>query len=397
MRALLKSTLLLLLLTFTSVNWADTNLSSWFSKGPNNQIKLRVDLFLSSTCPHCQKADAFFSTLETQKPWLDVHRYLINQDKAALEMFHQELKQVKIDDYAVPAIFFCSSRWVGFDEANTTGQNLLRGLDYCYQEISKTGSLTPQTAHVLHQLSNASWFDASMTSQPSLLLFTLTMAMTDAFGPCSLFIILALFSFLWLYKERGVMIGLAVLFLLSVMVVHHFQQDHTIFFYQVLSVFQIPAELIGLGLIIYVLVIYFKGIRVRPGFTIPVLVVLTASAVQAYQQNCTPNFGLIYQQWLDGQGLTTIQGELIEIGYQLLYILPLALLAFLLIYFRNHERLKKFERILTYFSWYSLFIIGILLIIFPHGFSYFIVSIATIALALLAGWLTIKKLTRFRQ
>lgn len=397
MRASLKNTLFFLLLIFASVNWADNNLSSWFSKGPNNQIKLRIDLFLSSTCPHCQKADAFFQTLQTQKPWLEVHRYIINQDKTALEAFHQELQQVKLDDYAVPAIFFCSTRWVGFDEANTTGQNLLRALDYCYQEVSQTGTLTPQTVHVLHQLSNASWFDASMTSQPSLPLFTLTMEFTDAFSPCSFFVILALFSFLWLNKERGVMIGLTLLFLLAVMVVHHFQQDHTIFYYQVLNAFQIPAILIGLGLIAYVLVIYFKEIRVSPGFTIPILVVLTAVAVQAYQQNCTPNFGLIYQQWLDARGLTTFQGELIEVAYQILYILPLAFFAFLLIYFRNHKSLQKINRILTFFSWYSLLIIGALLIIFPHGFSYFIVSAAAIALSLLAGWLTVKKLSRFKQ
>lgn len=194
MQVLLKNTIAVFLLLFSTLGWSQ-DLSSWFSKGENNQIKIRVDLFLSSTCPHCQKADAFFQSLQAQKPWLDVHRYIINQDKTALDSFHQELQQLDIDDYAVPAIFFCNSRWVGFDETGITGQNLLRGLNYCYQQISQKGNLEPETISLLEQLSNASWFNANMTSKPSLALFTLTMALTDAFSPCSLFVFSPYFLF----------------------------------------------------------------------------------------------------------------------------------------------------------------------------------------------------------
>lgn len=390
-----KKIMIILLLVLPNACWSQ-NFSPWYSKGESNQTTLRVDLFLSSTCPHCQKADAFFRNIELEKPWLDVHRYFINQDKAALDAFQQELQHLNIDDYAVPAIFFCNSRWVGFDDAKTTGQNLLRGLDFCKQEINKKGSLQTQTVALLKQLSTASWFDANMVSNPSLSLFTVTMALTDAFGPCSLFCILALFAFLWLHKNVAVMVGITSLFLFAIMVVHHFHQDHTLFFYQVLSFARIPAALIGVALIVYMGFVYFKGTSIHPSFVISILIVLIAALLQAYQQNCTPNFGIVYQQWLDAKNLTTLQGEMIEVIYQIIYVLPLALFAVVIIYFHSHTRLQKLDQLLTYVAWSLLLIIGVFLIFFPQGLSSFIVSLASLFLSLLAGWLSLKKSSRLK-
>ncbi len=381
MRVLLQTTLICLLLILAPVGWANSELSSWYSKGQNNQVKLRVDLFLSSTCPHCQKADAFFHELNA--PWLDVHRYVINQDKAALEAFYQRLRQVQIDDYSVPAIFFCNSRWVGFDQASTTGQTLLRGLQYCQKQIMGEGSLTPRTVNLLNQLGNASWFNANMTSKPSLAMYTLGMALTDGLGPCSLFGVLALFAFLWLYKEGGVRVGLGILFLLVLILIHHFQSSHIILFDQIVAWLRIPAALVGLWLIIYVFLIYYKGIAAYPHFAVPLLVAATAFVIQAYQQNCTPNFAIIYQQWLDRQGLSVIQQGFWEATYQLIYILPLAVIVFFLVYFRNHIRLQKIQPFLSRVAWCLLLIIGIFLILFPQGFSYLSLSLAALILALL--------------
>ncbi|KTD35887.1 hypothetical protein Lnau_0871 [Legionella nautarum] len=396
MQVMLKNTLAVFLLLFSTLGWSQ-DLSSWFSKGENNQIKLRVDLFLSSTCPHCQKADAFFHSIEAQTPWLDIHRYIINKDKTALDTFHQDLQQLDIDDYAVPAIFFCNSRWIGFDETGITGQNLLKGLNYCHQQISQQGTLEPETVSLLEQLSNASWFNANMTSKPSLALFTLTMALTDAFSPCSLFVFFALFSFLWLHKEPKEMIGFTVLFLLALMIVHHFQQDHTIFFYQILNSLRIFALLIGLGLIVYMLIIYSRGSSAHPNFSIPILVFLTAAITQAYQQNCIPNFGLVYQQWLDSQRLPTLQGEIVEIIYHFIYVIPLAIFAALFIYFREHQKLQKIAPLLTHTAWFLLLILGVFLVVLPEGLSSFGLSLGALGLSLLTGWLTIRKSSRLNR
>lgn len=116
---------------------------------PNEQVKIDVDLFLTTTCSHCQKADAFFREVEKKHPWVVVHRYEINEDKAALQIFYEHLQRQNSNNFLVPSIFFCNSHWSGFAEANTTGKRLQQALEDCRQKIINQGKLTPATGSVL--------------------------------------------------------------------------------------------------------------------------------------------------------------------------------------------------------------------------------------------------------
>ena len=385
MRVSFKCILSLLFFALVNISWADSKVMPWFSKGENNQIKLRVDLFLSSTCPHCQKADAFFRSIEPGKPWLEVHRYLINKDKAALMNFHQDLEQQNIDDYAVPAIFFCNSRWIGFDEATSTGVSLLRALNYCHQQVTKTGQLTPQTTQLLKQWANASFFGASMVSKPSVAIYIPLMALTDAFSPCAIFAVLALFSFLWLSRRDARQLSLGIVFIIVLGFVHYLQQDHTIFFYQALLWLRIPAILIGLGLFAYIYTEY-KNIEPK-NFARPLLVALTALAVEAYQQNCTPNFALIFEQWVNSQAFSPALRGIYLVLYNLIYLLPLVLIMIGFIYLCKSWRLNEIADGLTSSAWCILLIIGILLIIYPVALSSFMLSGVVLILSLLLGFI----------
>lgn len=391
MQARLRCILSILFFMFVTANWASTAITPWFTKGENNQIKLRVDLFLSSTCPHCQKADAFFRDLESKEPWLDVHRYMINQDKAALTSFHQALQKQSSDDYSVPAIFFCDSRWIGFNEANNSGRALLRGLNYCYQQVSKTGSLNSETTNVLKQWANASWFDSSMVGKPRAAVYIPAMAFTDAFGPCAIFTILALFAFLWLSKNKLTQLSLGFLFIVVLGLVHYLQQEHTIFFYQTLLGLRIPAMLVGAGLFAYIFITSYKGFTEHQKFLAPILVALTALVLQAYQQTCTPNFSLIFEQWLINQHYSFLQHSFYEGIYHLIYLLPLVLLMLCFIYFCKYERLSKFKLFITCTSWSILLIIAVFLIFYPQGLASFKLSLAAFIFSLLSGWLMTKR------
>lgn len=106
MRASLKAVLTLLLLVLSTLLWAGEAPAPWFSKTDNNQFRLRLEFFLSTTCPYCQKEDAFLQGLQAGRPWLEIHRYAVNQDKPALEYFHQRLRQQGMENYALPALFF---------------------------------------------------------------------------------------------------------------------------------------------------------------------------------------------------------------------------------------------------------------------------------------------------
>src|SRR5262249_43753091 len=149
-----------------------------------------------------------------------------------------------------------NSRWVGFDKPETTGKALLKSLDYCLQQITKEGSLSSETTTILRHWANANLIAVSAGSSP--LLISLA-PFIDAFSSCSLFVVMGLFAYLWLYKDKKVLLGLGILFIIMISIVHHYQQNHAIFFYAVLNLMRLPAALVGLGMIVYLFMMYSKG------------------------------------------------------------------------------------------------------------------------------------------
>lgn len=356
----------------------------WFTKEPNHQVKIRVDLFLSTTCPHCTKTDLFFKQLEEKLSWLDVHRYLINQDKSALESFYQRLKQENSDNYSVPAIFFCGSHWLGFDNALHSGHALLRGLTYCFQQVSADNGLTTQTTTLLNQWANANWIRTGIVTNLSPLLFTIVIAFIDAFSPCSLFCILSLFAFLWLNPKHSIKIGM--LFLLIIGVMHYCQQVHSITYFQVINWLKIPAIIAGIMLIIYILNSYFAKINYCL-IAVLFLVAISAVSLQSYQQTCQINFSLIYEQWLIAQSINTSSLRAYRFIYQLIYLFPQFLFILLIYFIQARGYLKKFKPSMNVAACYILLCIGGFLLFYPIGLSYFSYSLLIFYSSLLVGWL----------
>ncbi|MBA2711894.1 MAG: hypothetical protein H0U57_15055 [Tatlockia sp.] len=393
MRVTVKRRLAFFFLLFIVYGFAVALPAPWFFNGEKDQLRLRVDLYISTTCPHCQHEEAFISDLQKQKPWLDVQRYEINTNKASLEHFHQQLLEQNLDDYSVPALFFCGSRWVGFDTEKTTGKAINRALDYCYQQITKDGQLTNATQSLLNQWSTSSTLATNTAKQPAYL-FIPIMALSDALSSCSIFAVLALFAFLWLQKEKSLMFGYGLLFILVVSLVHYVQQSNTAIFYQNLPWLRIPAALLGFGLIAYVFIVYSKGLLVRPGFLLPVLIGATALLVMSYQQTCLPNFPLIFRQWLDLNQFSSFEKRLYVLLYNLIYILPLLIIMVLIIYSRIYEKLAKSRLLLVYLAWCLLLVIGLIAIIHPQGFANLLLSIAALIFSLVAAWVMVKKSNR---
>jgi glutaredoxin len=383
-----KSIVALFLLLFVTIAW--TNNTPWFSRGENNLIRLRVDLFLSSNCPYCKKADAFFHELEKQTPWIEVHRYIINEDKTALDQFHQELQQQHDDKYTVPAIFFCDSHWIGFDKAETTGALLLQRLQYCQQQITRTGYLDAATINNLRQWAHASSIKLMMGRSFPTALFIPAIALSDAFYSCSMFALFALVAFLWFQQKRTAQLSLGFLFLVVLGIVHSIQLRHSdfLYHYQTLYCLRILAVIIGLGLIAYVLMSYAK--RAFHGIALAVLIILTALILQTYQQRCVPNFALIFEQWLKSQNFSLTKTIIYQFIYQVIYLLPLALLVLCYAFLGKDNRWERFRGLLTWAAWSMLLIIGGFLILYPQGLSNFSLSLGALIISLLPGWLMTK-------
>lgn len=388
MRMKIKNFFILLLVFLNTQLWAET---TWYSEDAQHKPRLNVSLFLSSTCTHCQKADAFFHELEAKTPWIHVERHVINEDKNALTQFYSMLNEQKMSDFAVPSAFFCNSRWVGFVDAQSTGKDILKGLSYCKQQIEKQKKLTPSTVSVLKHWANANLFDSSMEEQPKTFTYVVMMAFLDAFNPCALFGLLAFFGLLFVQDKQRWKLITGVLFVTAIGAAHYFQQVYAIAFFEWLPWLRWPTALIGL--IIFYLA-YSEYHKNKIHHQMMVITFFFAWVVWLYQQTCIMNWSYIFQQWLSNQPFTTTQASLVQLSYQALYLLPPIVTLIIYLLLSRTERLIKLKPLLHSVGTAYLISISLFLIIYPLGLASFSLSIIVLILVAVLGWLL--KLSKIR-
>ncbi len=367
---------------FSTSLWANSPSSLWYEKTTDNKIILNVELFLSSTCPHCHKADAFFKEIETTTPWLHVNRYIIDKDKNALVRFNQLLNDQQMSDFAVPSIFFCNSRWVGFASAETTGKDLLHALNYCRQQIEQKGELASASFNVLRRWANANLFDSGMTEHPTASKYLTVVALIDAFNPCALFSIGGFFALLFIQDSRKRQIISGVLFILAIGLVHLTQQIFTSTFYEWLPLLRWPTAIIGL-FVFYLVGQYYRKKTTSNLFYL--LALLLGFVTQAYQQTCLMNWSYIFQQWLFNQHISNTKVGLYQFAYQLIYVTPLIIALILYVSLIKMKRMANLEKRLQSIGLLYLMAVALFLIIYPPVLSNLLMSLFVLLSVTIAG------------
>ena len=363
------------------------HVSDWYTKDNVTGVHLNIDLFLSSTCPHCQQTEAFFSALQSQNPWLNVNRHFINEDKAMLKLFYSKLKQFNSNDFSVPTIFFCDSRWLGFDTSETTGKGLIRALDYCHEKIEQEGKITQATRNTLRQWSATSKIDVNMKintphSDFERILIT---AMVEAISPCALFCLFLFLASIWMYPaRRGVQFFLSMAMILALGIVHTMQYVFTNHYQQLLMHSTVFSWIVG-GLLLLYLLQYINthwrsGTRRSPLWFFPVLI-LSVTAVYIHQQSCDFSVGALFQHWLQTKSLTPSALYFYQLTYLAFYLLPLLVLTVFYLIFDVHP-----VKILPISGCVIIFVIGALLLSYPQGLASFWLSVFVLFFSLLSGW-----------
>lgn len=396
MRLLFKGGIICFSLLYCLSLFANTDLSPWVTQNPTTGNTLRVDLFMSSTCPHCQKADAFFKGLEKTVPWISVNRFVINQDQTALKRFSEILHQMDMQGFAVPAIFFCNSRWIGFLDDETTGESLLKGLKYCYQQIQKNGTLSPTTVQVLRQWGATNQYNTNLQNPPSNLLYIVLMGFSDAIGMCSLFCVGILLAFLGLFaSQTRKQWKILAVFLFGFEITHFLQQHDLPLYDGILGWASVGGRIIGLGLISYLW--YFA--REKPSLTIQrwtlVLLLVTTIAVYLLQETCPFNFSLMFEQWLNERHVSTTLKVLYQLLYQLCFLLPITLLGIfytVLCYSRVHKRVWNTAQWIA--GRIMLLIVGLTLLIAPNTMNHAVFSLFALLVSFLVGGFVAKRIRR---
>ncbi len=364
----MRSLLLALWMVCSSLVWADSDGSRWYSFAQDKSLSLNVELFLSSDCPHCHKADAFFKEIEPQYPWLQVHRNIINKDKKALSYFHELQLLQNMDDFVVPSVFFCGSRWVGFASAETTGKDLLMALNYCKQQIEQQSNLSNTTITVLQRWANANLFDSSIIGNPSASYYILVVALMDAFNPCTIFSLSGFFAVLFLQntQKKRVIIGFS--YIATIALLHFIQRAFTDTYYTWLLWARIPAAMVGMmGL--YAVYCYYIKRKISLQWMI-VITLLLGFMIQLYQQTCVMNWSYIFEQWLFNKQWSVGLRSVYEFAYEFVYLLPLSFILILYVLFIKKERFARHSSRFQQVGLLLVAMLSLILIFYPVALSY---------------------------
>lgn len=367
--------------------WATNPPTSWYSKSADQQTIINVDVFLSSTCTYCHKADVFFRSIEKKYSWLHIQRYTIDKDKNALTLFGTLLNEQNLSDFAVPSVFFCDSRWAGFASAETTGKNLVNSMQYCKEQIEKNGGLTSDTTFVLKRRALANMLDASVIGKPSSTQFITMLALMDSFNPCSFFALAAFFALIFLQENRKNLLLIGLTFILTIGAAHYVQQIFATVFVALLPWLRIPAVLVGLFTFYVASQCYRKR---SSAFLFVALAFLLALMVQLYQQTCVMNWSYVFDQWLNNQQVTNGVRNVYQLSYQLLYLVPLIFILILYILLYKTRFLLGTIPKLQIIGLLFLLAIALLLITYPMALANLAWSLFILIPLFVCGWILTK-------
>lgn len=340
---------------------------------------LSVDVFVSSTCPHCQKAEIFLKQQSSKMPWLQINTYVINQDKVALDTFYQRLKGIDSTDFMVPSLFFCGARWMGFNSAEDSGVELIRALEYCRDHRDAEGNLTEFSQKRLQQMADTSLLAIRMAHQQYSDIQYLFFGIIDAFNFCSLFFLVGFLAILSQEENKGRQLKLGLTLILSLIWMNFIQQNYPDSYLKILQGMRIPAWLAGFCMLMYLL-------RNRENFRLFLpLVFVFASSIIAYQQSCSSNWAQANASWLSTKELSAAWFHIYQWSYLLFYALPMTILLFAFILFMKTSWIKQRLPRLRKVGYYLVIGISMFLIIYPWALADNYFSIALIPLALW-GW-----------
>lgn len=419
--------LLLAALAIAPARAQSTNLPPWVTLGPDDEPRIQLYFFWSSTCPHCREAHPFIMDLPEQLDWLDLHSYELAANPDHPMLYMQMAEALGEEAQYVPAFFFCGTMVTGYDHADTTGAAIVEGLSACYEDVqaqtasqaagsieqatdqatdTKAGGATntetntqidaapalapmPAAAAAALTVPILGTVDAQAMSLP---LFTVVIAGLDAFNPCAFFVLLFLLSLLVHARSRSRMLivgGVFVLFSGLVYFIFMSAWLNVFMWFGELRLITVIAGMVAVAIALINIKDYFwfkQGVslsipeRAKPGLyrrmrglvqagKLPAMLASTAVlalAANSYELLCTSGFPMVYTRVLTLHDLAPDVYYLYLAAYNLVYILPLLLIVVVFTLRFGARKLAEEEgRNLKLISGVMMLLLGIVLVAAP--------------------------------
>jgi thiol-disulfide isomerase/thioredoxin len=406
----------------------------WHGTAADGSPTVRLYYFFSPTCPHCQAAEPFLETLERENAWLEVERYSVKDHRANARFYFDTAKSLGVEALSTPGFVFCRQVMIGYDRAETTGQQLADALQGCRERRAAspgaaagpedgavagtpTLSAAEERAGTAVNVPFIGTVDAKALSLPVL---TLVLAGMDAFNPCAFFVLLFLLSLLVHAKSRTRMAIVGGTFVLFSGLVYF------VFMAAWLNVFLIAGELRVITFVAGLIALLVAALNIKdyfwfkagPSLSIPdaakpglfkrmrevvttgsmgpmlLGTVLLAIVANSYELLCTAGFPMVYTLTLTrAHDLATWQYYAWLAVYNVIYVIPL--LAIVVVFTRTMGARKLSEaegRLLKLISGFMMLGFALVLLFAPSMLTNALVSIGVLTLAVV-GSIVVAKLT----
>ena len=400
----------------------------WVETDANGNVRVHLYFFWSETCPHCLEAHPFIKAIPNERPWVIVHSLEVSRQPDNARRFIALAESLGQTADAVPTLITCGVMETGWHDAASTGAALLQRLDQCRSQARQ--GITPGTVPLAETVSTVRvpWLGEVRADQVSLPVFTLVLAGLDAFNPCAFFVLLFLLSLLAHQKSRYRMALIGGIFVLTSGLMYF------AFMAAWLNVFQLLGALAWITLAAGLLAISVGIINIKDFFAferglslsipesrkpdiyrrarailnaenLPAMLgatILLAVAANFYELLCTAGFPMVYTRLLTLSELSPGGRYAYLAFYNLIYVVPLALIVFAFVRTLGARKLSEREgRLLKLLSGVMMLELGLLLAIVPGWLNNLLVSLGLLGIAVgltaLAAWFTRTEITTHRE
>lgn len=390
---------------------ADDARPTWVDADGDGAKRVHLYFFWSESCPHCQAAHPFVSAIPRQRPWVVLHALEVSRSREHARQFEAMAAALGQPVEGVPTLAFCGRLAVGWQDDATSGAQLLAGLDACRAGVAP-GVAAGADRLRLPLLGEV---DPAALSLP---VFTLVIAGLDAFNPCAFFVLLFLLSLLAHQKSRRRMLLVGGVFVATSGLMYF------AFMAAWLNVFHLLGTLGWITLAAGVVASLVGALNIKeffafgrgPSLSIPesakpaiyrraravvssgsasailAATLLLAVAANFYELLCTAGFPMVYTRVLTLSVPTAAARYAWLALYNLIYVVPLALIVLAFVGTLAAHKLSEREgRLLKLVSGVMMLELGLLLIFAPAWLNSPLVTAGLLGAALLVTLLALRR------
>ncbi len=397
--------------------------SLWLAPPPRMPA-LDLYFFWSSRCPHCQEARPFIESLPGDYPWIRLHSLEIYEHSENRSQFERLATAVGIVPQSVPTFMWCGQHYTGYTNEQVTGRMLVNALTDCYRQHygePPKSSVTPPgsgAAPGMEQTTRSQpielpWLGSLDPAAYSLPVLAVVLGGVDAFNPCAFFILLFLLSLLVNTRSRGRMLLVGGLFVAISGLVYFAFMAAWLNLFQLLGGMQLITLVAGVIAVLIGLINikdYFwlkQGVSLslaegnkaqlfsrmrgllttdRPS-TLLLGTLVLAVAANSYELLCTMGLPMVFTRILTLEQLPNLQYYAYLALYNLVYVLPLAVIVGLFVATMGRRKLRESEgRFLKLLSGTMMGGLGLVLVLTPEWLSHPLIAVLLIGSAILISF-----------